>query len=549
MLLATPAVARAEAVSSEALVRVQAAERERIEVMARAARSVVCIFDEHRAGGGSGVIITPDGYGLTNFHVVAGMTGRRKGLGGLSDGRLYPLEVLGIDPTGDLAMFRLSGRETFDYAPLGDSDQVRVGDWVFAMGNPFMLAEDYTPTVTHGLVSGVHRYQFGADTRSLVYTDCIQVDASINPGNSGGPLFNMQGEIIGINGRASFETRGRVNVGAGYAISANQVKRFIPGLRAGLLTEHGSLGATTINLGYRKVVFERMLEPSVASAAGIEVGDGLVRFGGHEIHSSNQFANYLGTYPAGWPVSVEYQRGSQRFSRVIRLERLPLKLPKPFEVDERINRAEARRVLEAARKRLGDSPIPGTLTWRAVRSMPGKLLPEQVQVRETAAGRGEARVMDATGTVIARYEYNGRTALAGAAEGSLTPASPTESARLNLLMVARQVVHAPLTDERLKRWRHLGGDEYEGRVIDLLECDLDEGPDIRVGIDPATHEVVRVMWRPVDAPSREAPAIEMELDDYRPVHGIQLPHRIRTYGGGAPAGVDIIQGYELEVQP
>src|SRR5947199_406932 len=94
------------------------------------------------------------------------------------------------------------------------------------MGNPFLLATDFKPTVTFGLVSGVHRYQYPAGTL-LEYTDCIQIDTSINPGNSGGPLFNMDGELIGINGRGSFEKRGRVNSGVGYAISINQIKNFM----------------------------------------------------------------------------------------------------------------------------------------------------------------------------------------------------------------------------------------------------------------------------------------------------------------------------------
>ena len=87
-----------------------------------------------------------------------------------------------------------------------------------AMGNPFLLATDFTPTVTFGLVSGVHRYQYPEGKGLLEYTDCIQIDTSINPGNSGGPLFNMNGELIGINGRGSFDKRGRVNSGVGYAI-------------------------------------------------------------------------------------------------------------------------------------------------------------------------------------------------------------------------------------------------------------------------------------------------------------------------------------------
>lgn len=519
--------------------------------MARAARSVVCLFGEDRAGGGSGVLITPDGYGLTNFHVAAAMSKDGRGFGGLADGKLYPLRVLGIDPTGDVAMFRLSGRAAFDFAALADSDGVQVGDWVFAMGNPFLLAEDYTPTATHGLVSGVHRYQFGAGGRALVYTDCIQVDASINPGNSGGPLFNMAGEVIGINGRASFEVRGRVNVGAGYAISANQVKRFIPALRAGLLAEHGSLGATVIDLGYRKVVFEKMLEPSVASAAGIEVGDRLLSFGGVEIHSSNQFANCLGVYPANWPVVIEFQRGSQQLARVVRLERLPVNLPKPYKADEELNRAETRRVLEACRRELGSIPLQGVLKWRAVRQVPGATVPEEqaVEVSETLDGRGESQVLDRSGRVVGRYEYTPRTALAGGEQGPLSAAAPTDTARLTLLMAARRALFAQLTDERLKRWKHIGADEYQGRAIDLLEYASDEGPDVRVAVDPATHLPVRVMWKPVDAPRRDAPAVEMELGEYALVQGVRLPQVVRTFVGGEVAAVERIRAYEVEGRP
>ena len=119
---------------------------------------------------------------------------------------------------------------------------MQAGDWSLAMGNPFLLATDFTPTVTFGLVSGVHRYQYPAGTL-LEYTDCIQIDTSINPGNSGGPLFNMKGELIGINGRGSFEKRGRVNSGVGYAISINQIKNFLAQLKAGMDTDHASLGA------------------------------------------------------------------------------------------------------------------------------------------------------------------------------------------------------------------------------------------------------------------------------------------------------------------
>jgi len=302
-------------------------EQERVELIARASESAVCILTPDKSSGGSGVIITPDGYGVTNFHVVASLLESRRGWGGLADGKTYPLDVLGIYPTGDLAMFRLSGRDRFECAPLGDSDQVRIGDRVVALGNPFMLAEDYTPTATFGVVTGLHRYQVGADPRSLVYTDCIQTDASINPGNSGGPLFDASGRVIGINGRASFRKderfRQRVNVGVAYAISINAVKRFIPALKQGRLVEQGWLGATVRDTS-DGVLFDRILRSSAAVRVGIDLADRLVAFDGRPITSANALLNVLGVYPAGWPVTVTFRRGEQEFHRSVALDPLAI---------------------------------------------------------------------------------------------------------------------------------------------------------------------------------------------------------------------------------
>ena len=181
------------------------AESQREAVMRQAKDCVLAIFPPNGQGGGSGVVISADGFALSNFHVVS-PCGKAMQCG-MADGRVYDAVVVSVDPTGDVALIKLFGRNDFPHATLGDSDHIRVGDWAFAMGNPFLLATDFQPTVTFGLVSGVHRYQFPAGTL-LEYTDCLQVDTSINPGNSGGPLFDLQGRLIGINGRASFEKRG-----------------------------------------------------------------------------------------------------------------------------------------------------------------------------------------------------------------------------------------------------------------------------------------------------------------------------------------------------
>jgi serine protease Do len=149
-------------------------QQRRIDLIERISPAVVAIFSSDSQGGGSGVLISRDGYVVTNFHVVQGLGPFMKC--GLNDRRIYDAVRVGIDPTGDLAVIKLLGRDDFPHAVLADSDTVRVGDEAYAVGNPFLLATDLQPTVTYGMVSGVHRYQYPAGT-FLEYTDCLQVDA------------------------------------------------------------------------------------------------------------------------------------------------------------------------------------------------------------------------------------------------------------------------------------------------------------------------------------------------------------------------------------
>lgn len=308
------------------LARVRAYEHARVRLIGECRPATACMFDKgSRAGGGSGVVIDTDGFGLTNFHVIAGMLKDRVGEAGFEDGRLYEFDVLGIDPTGDVAMFRVKDRSPQHAVSLGDSDLLSVGDFTLAMGNPFLLAEDYVPTVTLGIVSGLHRYQAGAGDggRALRYTDCIQVDTSINPGNSGGPLFDMRGQLIGINGRISLEERGRVNIGVGYAISINQIKRFIPAWRAGIVMKHASAGFTVRNRD-GGVIVDQILDDSPAYLAGLRLGDRVDVFAGREMTSSNQFGSYLGVFPEQWPVHATLVRDGVSREIAFRLEDMPL---------------------------------------------------------------------------------------------------------------------------------------------------------------------------------------------------------------------------------
>ncbi len=295
---------------------VLAAEAERVAVIERICRPTLAIFDSSGQGGGSGVLISPDGYALTNFH-VAGPTGPAMKCG-LSDGRLVDAVLVGLDPGGDVALIKLIGEGEFPAAELGDSDTVRAGSWAYVVGNPFLLADDFKPTVSYGIISGVHRYQYPAGTL-LEYADCLQTDAAINPGNSGGPLFDAQGRLIGINGRGSFEKRGRVNVGVGYAISINQIKRFVGLLKSGRIVDHATLGATVTTDADGRVVVNDILDDSDAYRRGLRYDDEVVRFGGREIGTVNALKNVLGTYPSGWRVPITFRRDGQEFERRVRL--------------------------------------------------------------------------------------------------------------------------------------------------------------------------------------------------------------------------------------
>jgi S1-C subfamily serine protease len=291
------------------------AEAERIAVMEKAKDAVLCIFDSEGKGGGSGVVITPDGFALTNFHVVKPCGAAVKC--GMADGKVYDAVVVGVDPTGDVALIQLFGRDDFPTAVIGDSDKAKQGDWVFAMGNPFLLATNLQPTATYGILSGTHRYQPPAGTL-LEYTDCLQTDASINPGNSGGPLFDAKGQLIGINGRGSFEKRGRVCVGVGYAISINQIKNFLGELHSGRIVDHATLGARMADVESR-VTVEEILENSDAFRRGLRADDELIGFAGRNITTSNSFLNVMGIYPKGWRIPVSFRRDGKNYDILVRL--------------------------------------------------------------------------------------------------------------------------------------------------------------------------------------------------------------------------------------
>jgi len=533
LLAVCPSIAAAQDRADPAqLAQVRVAEEARVRLVEKLAPAVVCVFPKgNRAGGGSGVLIHPSGYGLTNYHVVASLGDARQGDGGMwiaaeNRGQTFPLEVLGFDAAGDIAMFKLTSDRPLPFAPLGDSDALAVGDWTLAMGNPFLLAEDLYPTVTFGIVSGLHRYLAGHG-RQLIYTDCIQIDTSINPGNSGGPLFNMAGEVIGINGRIGIEERGRVNVGVGYAISANQIRRFMPALRAGLVTKHATLGATVFDKSLGVVVVDQILETSDAYRAGLRLRDQVIKLDGVAIRSANQLLNMVGALPARWPVELVVRRGDESKSLRFRLGALPLpRRPRaPKGVPEDVERAmkalaqpnwvanlrEVRRTLDAALNALG-----GCKASAALKGWTMKI--ERRAARE-----------DAAKTLEIRESHADAALLTGDAAASAEPHLVETAVRWSLF--------GDFEDLDGALWKVTGVDDIGGRLVLVIERVLPADRTILMSIDDETGQLLRVAF---DDP-RSGKPVRYEYADFKRVGPLRLPHRRVLFVGDDFLFEDAIQ--------
>jgi len=209
---------------------------------------------------GSGVIISADGYAITNSHVVQNATEIKVFL---SDGRSFEAELIGSDEVNDIAIIKLKNIKTeLPHAYLGDSDSIIIGEWTIALGNPFgYLIKDSEPTVTVGVVSALNRNFHSHEDR--IYKKMIQTDAAINPGNSGGPLVNINGEIIGINTFIFSKSGG--SLGMGFAIPSNRVKKIVQEI-----IKYG--GIRPIWFGFKV----QDITPSLASSLGLDSSDGVI---------------------------------------------------------------------------------------------------------------------------------------------------------------------------------------------------------------------------------------------------------------------------------
>jgi serine protease Do len=599
------------------LAAVKEAEAKRIEAVAKVRPAVVAVFSENMDGGGSGVIIDPAGFALTNFHVVdEGKTFKC----GLADGVLYDAVIVGLDKVGDVALIKLLAKEKvkdkdgkevdkpFPFVPLGDSDKVEPGDWSIAMGNPFLLATDFTPTLTYGLVSGTHRYQEPAGLL-LEYTDCIQIDASINPGNSGGPLFNADGELIGINGRGSFDKRGRVNSGVGYAISINQIKNFLGHFYAGIDTDHATLGAAVKTVGdedgqVSHVVVTSVLEEADAVRRGLQADDELVEFAGRPVESTNQYKNVLGIYPKGWRLPLTYRRENKKHEILVRLmgilpkemkeggrrqprprpgqpqprpgqpqpQPLPGERPatpkadstamklykaKPGFANYHFNELAQQKLLAGFAKHGDFAPLKGS--WRLegeLKKKDGAPTPITLEVRESPGDEGKA-----TKSVV---NLN-----LGGLDYSLEPLKSNQDVRdvkdppgSGGLLMAMYHYHRFLTqgNKGFEGGFSHGGSEpfYPPKADGSTPARV---ADLRVDTDvlQTEHAAVHGAWHFAKDDqkllgfevtiSKDDDPCEVFLGDYRPVDGRQLPHRIEVRYGNETYGVLTVKGYKLAAKP
>jgi putative serine protease PepD len=321
-------------------------------VAAEAMPSIVTLdVSGSRAGGsGSGVVISPDGYIITNAHVVTvgGQEADPSIRVTTSDGRIWSSEVIGTDPVSDVAVIKID--TGFPLAPIavGDSSALNVGDDTVAIGAPLGLSN----TVTLGIVSALNRSitvgssetdgegpgQFDFDlpfgqpnSNTSVSLPVIQTDASINPGNSGGALLNAQGELIGINVAIASNTtngQGAGSIGLGFAIPSNYAMRVANELISGGSASHGLLGATVTDSAYNPdavvsgALIDSVSPGGAADAAGLRSGDVVTHFNGYPITNRIDLTAQVRTLPGGTETSLTYVRAGQSVTIKVTLDEL-----------------------------------------------------------------------------------------------------------------------------------------------------------------------------------------------------------------------------------
>jgi serine protease Do len=273
---------------------------------------------------GSGIIVDPRGYILTNNHVVDQATKIKVQLNGSS--QRYDAKIIGVDPDTDLAVIKIDYPHDLPVAKLGNSDGVQVGDWVLAIGSPFGLRA----TVTAGIISAKDRANIGEDLRQ--FQRFLQTDAAINPGNSGGPLVDMAGQVVGINTAILTGSRSTGNEGVGFALPSNIAINIY-----NQLVQNGHVTRASIGVRFQEdismnpivlhrlgadygVVIQMVVPGGPAEKAGLRVGDVLTKVNGKPVHNSAELVDPIIQTPVGNKVRVSYIRDKTEHEVVITVE-------------------------------------------------------------------------------------------------------------------------------------------------------------------------------------------------------------------------------------
>ncbi len=341
-----------------------------------------------RIGQGSGFIVDPDGYIVTNNHVIEKARTIRVGT---ETGDTYDAELVGADPKLDIALLKVDAGKPLPAVELGTSEDLQVGEWVVAIGNPFGL--DYS--VTAGIVSAKGR-NIGAGP----YDDFIQTDASINPGNSGGPLFNMKGEVVGVNTAII-----RHGQGIGFAVPIDMVNSVLPQLRDNGYVVRGYIGTGIQDLtedlaesfGLPKehgVLVGSVEDGGPAAAAGLRPGDVITRFGGKRVHTTHDLLLVVAETQPGSKAAIVYWRdGNERKARLAVAERPDAQRPRvvpakrePKDSNSRLG-VSVRPVDRRVARAMGLGSTKGLLVERVVPGSPAAKVLRPGDVVLEASGR------------------------------------------------------------------------------------------------------------------------------------------------------------------
>jgi serine protease DegQ len=278
-----------------------------------------------QVGLGSGVIVSPQGYLLTNNHVIEGADDIEVQL---ADGRQANAKLIGTDPETDVALLKIE-LDRLPAIAFGDAERLQVGDVVLAIGNPFNVGQ----TVTAGIVSALGRDQLGINT----FENFIQTDAAINPGNSGGALVDASGNLVGIN-TAIFSQSGG-SLGIGFAIPASTARQVMEGLISSGRVTRGWIGveprdltpeiAETLNLPIREgVLITGVLQSGPASAAGLRPGDVVVRVADRNVANTRQLLNAVAALKPREPAVIAVQRGDKALELNVTVAQRPSRAPR-----------------------------------------------------------------------------------------------------------------------------------------------------------------------------------------------------------------------------